>query len=79
MVIPKEVEFVISQLKKKGFEAHIVGGCVRDFLRGIEPQDWDAATNARPAEIGKIFLRSYLNNKFGTVTVLTGSKNPRLK
>ena len=79
MVIPKEVEFVISQLKKKGFEAYIVGGCVRDFLRGVEPQDWDVATNAKPAEIGKIFLRSYLDNKFGTVTVLTGSKNPRLK
>lgn len=79
MVIPKEVEFVISQLKKKGFETYIVGGCVRDFLRGMEPQDWDVATNAKPAEIGKIFLRSYLDNKFGTVTVLTGSKNPRLK
>jgi len=79
MKIPKEVEFVISQLKKKGFEAYIVGGCVRDFLRGMEPQDWDVATNAKPEEIGKIFLRSYLDNKFGTVTVLTGSKSPRLK
>ncbi len=69
MVIPKEVEFVISQLKKKNFEAYIVGGCVRDFLRGVEPQDWDVATNAKPEEIGKIFLRSYLDNKFGTVTV----------
>lgn len=79
MVIPKEVEFVISQLKKKGFETYVVGGCVRDFLRGMEPQDWDVATNAKPAEIGKTFLRSYLDNKFGTVTVLTESKNPRLK
>lgn len=79
MKIPKEVEFVISQLKKKGFEVYIVGGCVRDFLRGIEPQDWDVTTNAKPEEIGKIFLRSYLDNKFGTVTVLTGSKDPRLK
>ncbi|MDI6591558.1 MAG: CCA tRNA nucleotidyltransferase [Patescibacteria group bacterium] len=77
--IPKEVKFVIDQLKKKGFEAYIVGGCVRDFLRGVEPQDWDVATNAKPVEIGKIFLRSYLDNKFGTVTVLTGSKDPRLK
>jgi len=79
METPKEVEFVISQLKKKGFEAYIVGGCVRDFLGGVEPQDWDVATNAKPEEIGKLFLRSYLDNKFGTVTVLTGSKNPRLK
>jgi len=37
------------------------------------------ATNAKPIEIGKIFLRSFVDNKFGTVTVLTGSKNPKLK
>jgi len=79
MTIPKEVKFIISQLKKKGFEAYVVGGCVRDFLRGVEPQDWDVATNAKPVEIGKIFLRSFADNKFGTVTVLTGSKNPKLK
>ena len=79
MIIPKEVKFIINQLKKKGFEAYIVGGCVRDFLRGVEPEDWDVATNAKPIEIGKIFLRSFVDNKFGTVTVLTGSKNPKLK
>ena len=79
MDVPKEVKFVISELKNKGFEAYIVGGCVRDFLRGTEPQDWDVATNAKPAEIGKIFLRSYTDNKFGTVTVLTGSEDPKLK
>jgi len=79
MTIPEEVKFIISELKKKGFEAYIVGGCVRDFLRGVEPQDWDVATNAKPVEIGKIFLRSFADNKFGTVTVLTGSKNPKLK
>ena len=79
MKIPKEVEFVISQLKKKGFEAYIVGGCVRDFLRGIEPQDWDVATNAKPEEIQKIFSKSFYENKFLTVTVQTGSENPKLK
>ncbi len=79
MKIPKEVESVISQLKKKGFEAYIVGGCVRDFLRGVEPQDWDVATKANPEEIQKIFPRSFYENKFLTVTVQTGSKNPKLK
>ena len=79
MKIPKEVSFIISGLKKKGFEAYIVGGCVRDLLRKVEPEDWDVATNARPEEIGKIFLRSFADNKFGTVTVLTESKNPKLK
>jgi len=79
MTIPKEVQSVIDKLEKKGFEAYIVGGCVRDFLRGVEPEDWDITTNAKPEEIGKVFLRSYTDNKFGTVTVLTGSKKLKLK
>jgi len=79
MEVPGEVKFVIDKLKKKGFEAYIVGGCVRDFLRGVGPQDWDVATNAKPTEIGKIFPRSYADNKFGTVTILTGSEDPKLK
>ncbi len=79
MEIPKEVKFVIEQLKKKGFEAYIVGGCVRDLLRGIEPEDWDVATKAKPEEIQKVFPKSFYDNKFFTVTVQTGSENPRLK
>ena len=79
MTFPREVKLVIDKLKKKGFEAHIVGGCVRDFLRGVEPQDWDVATNAKPEEIQKIFPKSFYENKFLTVTVQTGSKNPKLK
>jgi poly(A) polymerase/tRNA nucleotidyltransferase (CCA-adding enzyme) len=77
--IPKEVKSVIEKLEKSGFEAYVVGGCVRDALRGIEPEDWDIATNAKPKEIGEIFLRSFSDNKFGTVTVLTGSKSQKLK
>jgi len=79
MEIPKEVKSVINKLKEGGFEAYIVGGCVRDFLRGVEPEDWDVATNAKPEEIQKIFPRSFYENKFLTVTVQTGSKNPKLK
>lgn len=79
MKIPKEVKFVIEKLKKNGFEAHIVGGCVRDFLRKKEPKDWDIATNAKPGEIQKMFPDSFYSNKFFTVTVKTDSKNPKLK
>lgn len=79
MEIPKEVESVIDKLKKRGFEAYAVGGCVRDFLRGVEPQDWDVATNAKPEEIQKIFPKSFYKNKFLTVTIQTGSKDPKLK
>ena len=79
MMIPEEVKFITQKLREKGFKAYIVGGCVRDLLRGVEPEDWDVATNAKPEEIGKVFLRSFSDNKFGTVTVLTGSQNPKLK
>ncbi|MFC1663516.1 CCA tRNA nucleotidyltransferase [Patescibacteria group bacterium] len=79
MQIPKEIKSLINKFEKNKFEAHIVGGCVRDFLNGVEPQDWDVATNAKPKEIVKLFPKSFSDNKFGTVTVLTKSKKPRLK
>jgi len=79
MGIPKEVKFVIEKLREKDFEAYIVGGCVRDFLRGVEPEDWDIATNAKPEETQKIFPKSFYENKFLTVTIQTESQNPKLK
>ncbi|MDD2732064.1 MAG: HD domain-containing protein [Candidatus Pacebacteria bacterium] len=79
MKIHKEIISIINKLEKKGFEAYLVGGCVRDFLKNREPEDWDIATNARPEEIIKVFPKSFSDNKFGTVRVLTGSKNQRLK
>jgi poly(A) polymerase/tRNA nucleotidyltransferase (CCA-adding enzyme) len=79
MEIPREVRFIIEKLKKTGFEAYTVGGCVRDFLRKVEPEDWDIATNAKPEVIQKIFPKSFYNNRFFTVTVQTDSKNPKLK
>jgi poly(A) polymerase/tRNA nucleotidyltransferase (CCA-adding enzyme) len=79
MRIPEEVKFIIEKLKESGFEAYIVGGCVRDFLRNVEPEDWDIATNAKPEEVQKIFPRSFYSNKFFTVTVQTESQNPKLK
>ena len=79
MKIPKEVKFIIQELKKNGFEAFIVGGCVRDLLRKAEPNDWDVATNANPEQIGKTFKKSFADNQFGTVTVLTDSQDQKLK
>jgi poly(A) polymerase/tRNA nucleotidyltransferase (CCA-adding enzyme) len=79
MEIPKEVLEVVEKLKESGFEAYVVGGCVRDFLRGVEPEDWDITTNAKPEEIMKIFPKSFYENRFLTVTVLTKSENPKLK
>ena len=79
MRIPKEVQFIIKKLRNSGYEAYIVGGCVRDILRGIEPNDWDITTNAKPEEIQSLFPKNFYDNKFFTVTVLTDSKDPRLK
>src|SRR5580765_3500646 len=79
MTIPKEVKTILTALKKGGFQAYIVGGCVRDLLQDIEPQDWDVTTNATPEEIQKVFPDSFYENKFLTVTAKTGSTNERLK
>jgi poly(A) polymerase/tRNA nucleotidyltransferase (CCA-adding enzyme) len=79
MTIPKEIKEVISKLEKAGFEAYIVGGCVRDFLLEESPKDWDVTTNAKPEEIEVIFPKSFYKNKFLTVTVQTNSNEETLK
>lgn len=56
-------------LEKAGFEAFLVGGCVRDLLLNVSPKDWDIATNARPEDILKIFPQGKYENSFGTVLV----------
>ena len=76
ITVPKEIEGIGAVLHKAGFEAHLVGGCVRDFIVGTEPKDWDIATNALPEDIQKLFPESVYENKFGTVGVKTDSVNP---
>jgi len=49
-----EVREVCAELAKAGFEAYLVGGCVRDMILKREPKDWDVATNAKPEEILKL-------------------------
>jgi tRNA nucleotidyltransferase/poly(A) polymerase len=73
LAVPKDVERVVDTLIANGHEAFVVGGCVRDALRGVDPQDWDVATSARPEEIQKHFKRSLYTNRFGTVTVESGA------
>lgn len=67
--IPKEVLRVTEGLESAGFEAFIVGGCVRDLLIGKTPKDWDITTNANPEQIQSIFEDTFYENKFGTVGV----------
>ncbi len=68
--IPQVVAQTIETLKKAGFEAYLVGGCVRDIMLHTKPKDWDITTNANPEEIQKLFLKTVYENKFGTVAVI---------
>ncbi len=79
MKIPQEVKEIIKQLQKH-YEAYLVGGCVRDLILKKKPHDWDVTTNAKPEEIIAVFKnRAFLDNQFGTVTVLTKNEDPSLK
>ena len=51
--IPKEVQYVTDTITKNGFEAYIVGGCVRDMLMGKTPHDFDVAASALPDTVEK--------------------------
>jgi len=78
--IPKEVQYVADTLENRGFEAYLVGGCVRDILLGNTPKDWDITTNAHPNEIEGMFPDTYINNDFGTVGVVNKeTEDERLK
>jgi tRNA nucleotidyltransferase (CCA-adding enzyme) len=73
--IPDDVRAIARRLGERGFEAHLVGGGVRDMLLGRPPADFDLATNARPEQVLEIFGRSFAiptGLQHGTVTVLSG-------
>jgi poly(A) polymerase/tRNA nucleotidyltransferase (CCA-adding enzyme) len=76
--VPEEVLHVANGLEEAGFEAYLVGGCVRDLLLKKAPKDWDFTTNATPEEIQKIFPDSFYENDYGTVGVKTESEDPTL-
>ena len=57
--LPKNVKKIIESLNEHGFEGFAVGGCVRDSLLNKIPTDWDITTNALPADIKKIFKKTF--------------------
>ncbi len=77
--VPQDILEVHGHLRGAGFEAYLVGGCVRDLLIGRIPKDWDITTNARPEQIQPLFEETFYENDFGTVGVVTQSDDPRLK
>lgn len=68
--IPNEVSRITQTLKNAGFQAYLVGGCVRDLFLGREPKDWDVTTNAKPEEIVALFPNTFYENEYGTVGVV---------
>ena len=73
--LPRFVETAINRLNAAGYEAYIVGGCVRDTLLGRMPTDWDITTSALPEEIMRVFAEYRTiptGLQHGTVTVLIG-------
>jgi len=78
--IPSEVSYVTNELEKAGFEAFLVGGCVRDLIIGREPKDWDVTTNATPEQIIPLFTKTFYENTFGTVGIVNeATEDERLK
>jgi tRNA nucleotidyltransferase (CCA-adding enzyme) len=71
--MPNAAELIISRLEEHGFEAYVVGGCVRDSIMGIPPHDWDICTSALPEQIIEVFSDLKViptGLKHGTVTVV---------
>ena len=69
--IPSKIEFVLDVLMHFGYEAYIVGGCVRDSLLGITPHDYDITTSATPETVMSLFDHTIPTGiKHGTVTVV---------
>jgi poly(A) polymerase len=62
---------IVLKLKEAGYEAYLVGGCVRDYIRGEKPEDYDIVSSARPDDIRKIFPRTIsTGERFGVILVV---------
>lgn len=71
--LPEGAKHILNTLTEHGFEAYLVGGCVRDILLGTQPNDWDITTNALPSEVKGCFPELPILDtgiKHGTVTIL---------
>lgn len=73
-VLPREVEYVIAALRGAGYSPYLVGGCVRELLRGKPPADYDMTSDAPPEEVLRLFggCAHPTGLAHGTVTVVSG-------
>lgn len=73
--IPAAAQEIVEKLCGHGYEAYLVGGCVRDMLLGRAPGDWDITTSAKPEEVKAVFRRTVDTGiQHGTVTVMMGKE-----
>ena len=71
LTIPSKAEKILRILEENGYEAYVVGGCVRDSIMGRIPDDWDITTSAQPEQVKALFHRTVDTGlQHGTVTVL---------
>lgn len=69
--VPAKAQHIIDTIMEAGYEAYVVGGCVRDSILGRKPQDWDITTSAKPEQVKALFPRTVDTGlKHGTVTVM---------
>ena len=55
LTIPSNAEKILHILEENGYEAYVVGGCVRDSILGRNPNDWDITTSASPQQVKELF------------------------
>ena len=73
ITMPEAVKTIISRLNGAGYEAYAVGGCVRDSIMGVEPNDWDICTSALPEQVEAVFSGMHIIEtglQHGTVTLM---------
>lgn len=74
--MPDEARYILDTLKTNGYQAYLVGGCIRNSLIGLPVKDWDITSNAKPEVVSKLFPKTILTGaKFGTVTVVVNKQN----
>lgn len=73
--IPEKAEEILKILHENGYEAYVVGGCVRDSILGRKPEDWDITTSASPLQVKELFEKTIDTGiEHGTVTVMIGKE-----
>ena len=71
IIVPEKVSKLLNMLQKNGNDSYVVGGCLRDYIIGRRPEDWDIATDAPPETVRRLFEKTLESGlKHGTITVL---------